>query len=455
MDELLRRLFAVMYFVGLLGGLVGVGWLCAHPQSRQSRWIRRNMFESIITLYVAWSERRARRRLGNACRNLPPSFPSVPWHEWRYVATPVRRWCAVAPWAAVAHIFQLVVLAAALLNVGTLVNVVRYAWLNPPGSKGPRHLTGDHLVDDVLSRSANDSAEKRGEGTLDPIAALVNWIRSMIGWAAHKVEPGIYAVIHPWADLVATAKTAAALVLLGMLVIALRTAATLFARMNDTEEERNRQGNRPRLIPAERLGAPSRIRGGETTQWRPVVALLVTCGSVGRAYKQWDTGSPLVAPRVSLAAAERAVWSAWRTRHSRIRRTRHHEMKEHAALVVGALRRVEARQDVEADTGQVFEDMARLLLKIAQRYGEGRTLALLDAEDLNGVTPAVNREWVRLAVLGGVVVGTAMGANLLGVPDSASGPLIGIVSLVTVGVLYGARLVGTDLIDVMRGQSRK
>lgn len=163
MDELLRRLFAVMYFVGLLGGLVGVGWLCAHPQSRQSRWIRRNMFESIITLYVAWSERRARRRLGNACRNLPPSFPSVPWHEWRYVATPVRRWCAVAPWAAVAHIFQLVVLAAALLNVGTLVNVVRYAWLNPPGSKGPRHLTGDHLVDDVLSRSANDSAEKRGK----------------------------------------------------------------------------------------------------------------------------------------------------------------------------------------------------------------------------------------------------------------------------------------------------
>jgi Mn2+/Fe2+ NRAMP family transporter len=79
----------------------------------------------------------------------------------------------------------------------------------------------------------------------------------------------------------------------------------------------------------------------------------------------------------------------------------------------------------------------------------------LDPEDLAGITPVVNREWVRLAVLGGVVVGAGLGANLLGVPDSASGPLIGIVSLITVGVLYGARLVGTDLIDVMRGQSRK
>ncbi|MFD3418901.1 hypothetical protein [Streptomyces decoyicus] len=155
---------------------------------------------------------------------------------------------------------------------------------------------------------------------------------------------------------------------------------------------------------------------------------------------------------MSMAAAERAVWSAWQVRHDRMRRTRRHEMKEHAALVVGALRAMEAKQ---ADTGQVFEDTARMLLKIAQRYGEGRTLALLDPEDLAGITPVVNREWVRLAILGGVVVGAAVGANLLGVPDSASGPPIGIVSLITVGVLCGARLVGADLIDVMRGQSRK
>ncbi|MGW2023102.1 hypothetical protein [Streptomyces decoyicus] len=38
-----------------------------------------------------------------------------------------------------------------------------------------------------------------------------------------------------------------------------------------------------------------------------------------------------------------------------MRRARRHEMKEHAALVVGALRAMEAKQDSEADTGQVFE----------------------------------------------------------------------------------------------------
>ncbi|MGD3107561.1 hypothetical protein [Streptomyces sp. YGL11-2] len=343
------------------------------------------------------------------------------------------------------------ILAVALLKAGTLVNEIRYIWLNPPGSKGPRHLTGDHLVDNVLNSPATGYAEKRGDGALDPLANLVHSVRDV----AHKVESGVSAITHPWVDPVATATTAAALVLLVMFLTALRTAATLFARMNDADEVRNRQENRPRPIPAKQLGASLHVRGGETAQWRPVVLLLVACESVGRAYKRWDTGDPLVAPRVNLAAAERAVWSAWRTRHARLRRTRRHAMKEHAALVVGALRTVEARQDTEADTGQVFEDMARMLLKIAQRYGEGRTLALLDPEDLRGVTPAVNREWVRLAVLGSVVVGTAAGANLLGVPAPASGPLIGIVSLVTVGVLYGARLVGTELIDVMRGTGRK
>ncbi|WP_176963826.1 MULTISPECIES: hypothetical protein [unclassified Streptomyces] len=52
-------------------------------------------------------------------------------------------------------------------------------------------------------------------------------------------------------------------------------------------------------------------------------------------------------------------------------------------------------------------------------------------------------------------MGTAVGAHLLNVPDSAIGPLIGIVTLVMAGLLYGARLLASDLIDVMRGQSRK
>ncbi|UYB41712.1 hypothetical protein SLV14_004502 [Streptomyces sp. Je 1-4] len=455
MTEVLRRLLAMVSVLGVIGVPFGIGWLWTHPQSRPSRWIRHNAVDPITTRYAAWIDRRTQRRLGNACRNLPPTFPPVPWHEWRYVAMPVRQWCARSPWAAIAHAFKLAILAVAVLNVGTLVNIARYVWHNPPGSRGPRHLTGDQLVDNMMADPANHHSVKGGQNPLDPLGSLVRAGQHAVEWLVHKVEPGVSAVMNPLADPVATATTAAALVLLAMFFVAMRPAATVFVWLSDTKKAGSQQENRPRSILAERPGMFSRARVGETAQWRPVVVLLGVCGSLGQAYKQWDTGGPLVAPRVSLAAAERAVWSAWRTRHDRIRHSRQQGLKEHAALVVGALRAVEARQDTEADTGQVFEDTARMLLKIAQRYGEGRTLALLDPEDLNGVTPAVNREWLRLTILGSVVVGTAVGANLLDVPDSATGPLIGIISLVAVGVLYGARLVATDLIDVMRGQSRK
>ncbi|ALO95162.1 hypothetical protein SHL15_4062 [Streptomyces hygroscopicus subsp. limoneus] len=115
---------------------------------------------------------------------------------------------------------------------------------------------------------------------------------------------------------------------------------------------------------------------------------------------------------------------------------------------------MEARQDSRADTARVFEDTAVMLLKIAERYAEGRTLALLDPEDLANVTPAQSREWVRLLALGLIVTGTVAGALTAGLPDAAATPLIGVVSLLAWSVLYGGRMVGTDLVDVMRGQSR-
>lgn len=95
-----------------------------------------------------------------------------------------------------------------------------------------------------------------------------------------------------------------------------------------------------------------------------------------------------------------------------------------------------------------------MLLKIAQRYAEGRTLALLDPDDLKNVTPVQSREWVRLLTLGLIVTGTVTGALIAGLPDAAATPLIGVISLLAWSVLYGGRMVGADLVDVMRGQSR-
>lgn len=131
MNQFLRHLLGWVYLVGVMGVPIGAGWLWMHPQSRLSRWIHRNMVDPITTHYIAWVDRRTRRRLGNACRNLPPTIPRMPWHEWRYIANPVRRWCALAPRAAVVHAFKVVLLAVALLNVGTLVNVAWHFWHNP------------------------------------------------------------------------------------------------------------------------------------------------------------------------------------------------------------------------------------------------------------------------------------------------------------------------------------
>lgn len=194
---------------------------------------------------------------------------------------------------------------------------------------------------------------------------------------------------------------------------------------------------------------------GPTATWQPVVVLLAVCRSVGLAYNQLESRHVLHAPRVSLKTAERVVWSAWRTRHGRIRRARRGELKRHAAVVVGAVRAMEARQDSEADTSRVLEDTAVMLLKIAQRYAEGRTLALLDAEELQNVTPAQSREWMRLISLGLIVTGTVTGALIAGLPDAAATPLIGVISLLAWSILYGGRMVGSDLVDVMRGQSRR
>ncbi|MET8685789.1 hypothetical protein ABZV77_16365 [Streptomyces sp. NPDC004732] len=158
---------------------------------------------------------------------------------------------------------------------------------------------------------------------------------------------------------------------------------------------------------------------------------------------------------MDISDAERVIWSAWRFRHGHVRRVHRRQLKEHAAEVIGALRVAEARQDIDADTAEAFEDLAKMLLKIAERYAEGRTGALLDPEDLADSTKAVNREWVRLAGLGVTVVGTAAGASLLGLPDPATSVLVGVVALVAVGLLYGARFLPTDLVDIARGQSRR
>jgi hypothetical protein len=134
---------------------------------------------------------------------------------------------------------------------------------------------------------------------------------------------------------------------------------------------------------------------------------------------------------------------------------RRREYRKHAADVVGAIRRLEARQDIDADTGQVFEEMTHLLVTITERYAQGRTLALLDPEDLKDVDPAVNREWVRLIILGVVMTGAAIAAGLSELSAAGSTQIVAVVGAVAWVLLYRDRLAPGDVLDVMRGQTRK
>ncbi|WP_055627036.1 hypothetical protein [Streptomyces hirsutus] len=448
MIELLKLLARITVLL-IVVILVPAVWDASAPWRRRLRrrtaLVLRSGVQPIGRDWQIWVTRRTMRRIQLAVAHLEPGVPGMPGvagaltRGWCAVVEAVKVWCAFAPWAFVVHVVKLALIVVALFNVGTIVAAARYLVENPPGSQTPAQA-------DCLTADQADAAQQCGP-VLDPLASLWRWGVDVVGWVQETAAP---AVSEPGANPARTATVVIVAVLLVMFAKATLGAAPFFRRVNDAEEN----GRRPSVRQLREV-RPRPVRGGETARWQPVVVLLVVCGSVGRAYKRLESHHVLDAPRVSLKAAERVVSIAWRTRHGRVRRDRRAELKEHAAAVVGALRAMEAKQDNDADTRKVFEDTTAMLLTIAQRYAEGRTLDLLDSKDLQGVTPVVSREWVRLAALGVIVTGTVAGAMAAGLPEGAATPLVGVISLIAWGVLYGGRMVGGDLVDVMRGQSRR
>ncbi|MEU7737318.1 hypothetical protein AB0B51_30245 [Streptomyces griseus] len=173
----------------------------------------------------------------------------------------------------------------------------------------------------------------------------------------------------------------------------------------------------------------------------PVVALLTVAAQCGVVLRRWEETQPdCQIPRVSVQPVERAIWRAHRTRRARARRHNERQFKAHAALVVGALRKAEARQD--SDPGRALEDLAVMLLTIAERYAEGRIDDLLDADQLADVVPAAPRERIRAVVVGLTVVLVMASAALVGLPEAALIPLLPVV-VVFVAVVFNRGRVPT------------
>lgn len=441
---------------GVINLLIQLAWLAACLVALFAVWaiwdasapFRRRM--RVGDRWQVWVTARAMRRVRNAVVHLAipgvPVTPGVPWvltRQWFGVVEAVKAWYVLLPAALVAHMVRLFVLVIALLNVGSIVAAAKFVAENPPGSKpSPQsHCRSQGHTDG----QPDEPTARACEPSLDPLGSLWGVGREAVQWVGARVGP---VVADPQADIIGTAKVMTAIVLLVMAVPFVRAIVPVLHRILDADENGRRPWHRHEI-------APRPVHAADVTRWQPVVVLLAVCGSVGLAHKQLKSSDVLNSPRVSLKAAERVVWNAWRARQGYVRPDRRSQLKEHAAQVVGAIRAMESRQDSGADTGKVFEETAAMLLKIAQRYTEGRTLALLDPKDLEHVTPAVSRERARLLAFGLIVTGTVAAAMTMpGMTEQAATPLIGIVSLITWSVLYGGRMVGAGLVDVMRGQSR-
>ncbi|MEE4421162.1 hypothetical protein [Streptomyces bugieae] len=137
-----------------------------------------------------------------------------------------------------------------------------------------------------------------------------------------------------------------------------------------------------------------------------------------------------------LGAVNRAVLSAHKQRGSvPLFSLRRKVLKEHERNVVGALRKAELLLD--SDPQSALRELGALLHKISERYCDARVGALLDAEELDEVQPAPDREALRLITLAILLVGASIVFPLVGVPDSVAPIVMAGFSLVLAALLWG------------------
>lgn len=141
----------------------------------------------------------------------------------------------------------------------------------------------------------------------------------------------------------------------------------------------------------------------------------------------------------ALRDVEAAVWAARRTRGVTTTRRSHRRkaLHRHAGQVVARLRAAEGR--IDADPADALRELGGLLLTVAARYSEGRVGALLDETELADVTPARDRESLRLMAVAGLTVAGAVALSPLGLPDGAMGPAVGAVVVCAVALVYRRR----------------
>uniref|UniRef100_A0AAU2VSH8 Integral membrane protein n=1 Tax=Streptomyces sp. NBC_00008 TaxID=2903610 RepID=A0AAU2VSH8_9ACTN len=215
-----------------------------------------------------------------------------------------------------------------------------------------------------------------------------------------------------------------------ILVMVLMGLASLLVRVLSVVSQRPEHRERRARDKSRRWG--DRRHADFSLCW-PVVALVLAAVECGREFEKLNSGEAGDdVPKISLSAVERVLWQVPRIRRGSAREHQRRATADHIGRVVGALREAEARQD--SDPKQALQDMAVMLLTIAERYAEGKVSQLLDKEQIGDAPKVVHREGLRLLVLGGAVISAMAVAAFAGLPDAALTPLLPLV-VITVGIL--------------------
>lgn len=150
---------------------------------------------------------------------------------------------------------------------------------------------------------------------------------------------------------------------------------------------------------------------------------------------------------VGLRGAHRARGTVPRRSH------RHGALRAHERQVIGALRKAEGMLDT--DPRQGLRELAEMLLTMAERYAEGRTGALLDADRLTGIDPVPDRTVLRMISAGVLVTAAAVSVTFLGLPGAAEPYAITGLGLVVFTVVFGRQARRAfDILDAIRGGPR-
>ncbi|MFJ4537680.1 hypothetical protein ACIP39_17195 [Streptomyces tibetensis] len=179
------------------------------------------------------------------------------------------------------------------------------------------------------------------------------------------------------------------------------------------------------------------------------VQAVVACGDAYGAGNGNRGAQRLRGAGSALREVEGAIWAARRTRGVTpvLRWHRRRILHRHAGQVVSRLRAAEERLD--SDPAHALRELAALLLTVAARYSEGRVGALLDEAELVDVTPARDREALRLMAVATLTVAGAASLSSLGLPDGAMAPAVAAVALCAVAVIYRRRAV--TMLNILPG----